>query len=1149
MISAPSDIVTPAELEEASSKRRKDIYFEFTNVTIEQQSLIMNLEIKLNFVMSKYLEKKIKERLLTKLDSIRDVKIHSVFENTESSPRKAEKQKSNSRITSGSKSMNTIYGKRGLAKQIPFEEIKEYVGTPQEIAVEGEIFKTETKDIKADSLLLTIYLAHGMKTVYTKVFMKKKKYETISQHINTGDMVRISGVAEFDRYSNDNVISIKSIEHAEKPDKKDKHKGCKRVELHVHTKMSDNDGFNDVEELVNQAAAWGHSAVAITDHGVVQAFPDAAKTAKKLATLGKKIKIIYGMEGYLYPDEDALREDGSIDIKKHGSFHIILLAKNLTGLKNLYKLVSISHIDYFYKRPRIPRSILKKHREGLIIGSACEAGEVYRAVRNKLPDEELDRIAEFYDYLEIQPLGNNVFMLDAGYVSSMQELKDNNLKIVEVADRLGKPVVATTDSHYPTAESAIYRNIVMSGIGFKESGAGNLYLRTTDEMIEEFSYLGDRTEEIVITNTNRIADMIEEFEPVPKGKFPPKIPGAAEKLRKICYERAAMIYGENMHNDIKSRLDEELNAIIGNGYAVMYIAAQMLVKKSNDDGYLVGSRGSVGSSFAATMSGITEVNPLEPHYVCPKCKWFEFYGKPEICDCGFDMPDKICPNCGTELRKDGLSISFATFLGFKGDKEPDIDLNFAGEYQGKAHKYVGEIFGDKNIFKAGTVATIADKTAYGYVRHYLEENNIHASKCDEEYLLRGCLGVKRTTGQHPGGIIIVPEDHEIYEFCPIQKPANKRDVDIITTHFDYHKIEKNLLKLDILGHDVPQMIRHLQNMTGVDPMDIKLDDKKTLSIFTSIDALDIKEKSYKLVHGTYGIPEFGTAFTRQMLDDIKPTTISELIKISGFSHGTDVWTNNAQDLIRKGTATVNEVISSRDDIMYYLINKGIEKSDAFRIMEDVRKNRELTETELELMKDHGVPDWYIESCRTLKYLFPRAHAAAYVMMAIRMAWFKVYYPAEFYAAYLTTKIDDFDISVATGNIRSVGKELDALEKLGYSATAKEKGKLTVCQIIYELMSRGLEFGSPEPGVSDPCIFNVIDGKIKMPFMAVSGIGKSAAESLDEAYRKKGPFTSLDDVKRKTRLSATNIEDLDRYSVFGDIPQSAQISIFDLQDIG
>lgn len=1169
MIKIPEEILTVAELEEASGKKSGEIDIEITNISVSGiaggKSVALNVDAKLNFVMPKTTENLMKKRILGRIASVERIRVNYTYTGV-MIPKKSEvaeadyfdggyngnggeKRRGRGRKKDGPAFENAsgelvLTGRDFNEDPVPYSELAGFVGSKDRPVIEGEVFAIDTMPIRNGTQLVTILIASEARTFGMKAFVSEDKLKEIQENLSSGDMVRAKGAIEYDTYEHENLMMMSALKKVEKKLKEDTYPNGRRVELHCHTKMSDNDGFNEVSDIVAKAAYWGQPAVAITDHGVVQAFPDAAKEASKQAKNGRNIKIIYGVEGYLYPDEDAIEADGSIDIKKNRTYHIIILAKNQTGLKNIYKLVSKSHIDYFYKRPRIPRSVLEEHREGLIIGSACEAGELYQAVVRGESDDELMRIASFYDYLEIQPLGNNRFMIEDGIASDEEELKANNRKIIEIGDRLGKMTVATTDSHYPTQDASIYRNIIMAGIGFRDTPSDSLYLRTTDEMMEEFAYLGDRAEEIVVTNTNKIADMVEEVLPVPKGKFPPKIEGAEDTLRESCYARAHEIYGDPLPPEIEERLETELSSIIGNGYAVMYIAAQMLVKKSNEDGYLVGSRGSVGSSFAATMAGITEVNPLAPHYICPECKHFEWSDEPGKYDVGYDMPDKACPECGARMKKEGLNIPFATFLGFKGDKEPDIDLNFAGEYQPVAHRYVGEIFGEKNVYKAGTVATIADKTAFGYVKHYVEDNHLSASKYDIDYLVKGCTGVKRTTGQHPGGIIVVPDDHEIYEFCPVQKPANKRDIDVITTHFDYHKIDENLLKLDILGHDVPQLIRHLQVMTGVDPMQIPLDDPKTLSIFTSLDELHIKNENYRFVHGTYAIPEFGTNFTRQMLDDIHPTTVSALIKMSGFSHGTAVWTGNAQDLLRNGTATIDEVISCRDDIMNFLIKKGLPNGDAFKIMEIVRKNRVLSEEQLQMMKDHGVPEWYIWSCETLQYMFPRAHAAAYVMMSIRMAWFKVNYPEHFYAAWFTSKVDNFDADTAVLDIPAVEKRMEEIEKLGNTATAKQKEQLTVYEVMYEAMSRGFSFTEPVLGTAEPCRFSVVDGKVMMPFNAVNGIGDTAAESLAEAFKEK-PFNTLDDVRSRTKLTGTNIEDLKKHGLFAGLPESAQMTIFDL----
>lgn len=1167
MIKIPQDIITPEELADATGRKVREIDIEITGISVEKSSLALVIDTSLNFVMPKNLEAVMKERILQKIGYVNKVRFNYMYTGIQipaSTPGDQNSDASGNRngysngsggeqyrgrkakdepVHDNAAGETILMGKDFSGIPADYNELEAFVGTSEKPVIEGEVFKIESMPIRNDRTLITILIAAKARTFCIKQFVTNSKFAELEDNLKEGDMIRAKGPVEYDTFEHENILKAQSIKKVKKTIKEDTYPNGRRVELHCHSKMSDNDGFNEVEDIVNTAAAWGQPAVAITDHGVVQGFPDAAKAAGKLAKKGKNIKIIYGVEGYLYPDENAFSEDGTIDIKKNRTYHIILLAANQTGLKNIYKLVSKSHIDYFYKRPRLPRSVIEEHREGIIIGSACEAGELYQAVLRGASDEELEKIASYYDYLEIQPLGNNRFMVEEGIVQSNDDIIAMNKKIIEIGDRLGKLTVATTDSHYPTPEASIYRNIIMQGIGFRDTMSDSLYLRTTDEMMKEFEYLGDRAEEIVVTNTNKIADMIGDVLPVPKEKYPPKIAGAEDQLRNSCYETARSIYGDPLPPDIEQRLETELNSIIGNGYAVMYIAAQMLVKKSNSDGYLVGSRGSVGSSFAATMAGITEVNPLPPHYICPECKHYEVSDQLDKYDTGYDMPEKSCPCCGTRMRKEGLNIPFATFLGFKGDKEPDIDLNFAGEYQPVAHRYVGEIFGEKNVYKAGTVATIAEKTAFGYVKHYIEDNNVKANKYDIDYLVKGCTGVKRTTGQHPGGIIVVPDDHEIYEFCPVQKPANKRDTDVITTHFDYHKIDQNLLKLDILGHDVPQLIRHLQVMTGVDPMTIPLDDKKTLSIFTSLDALNIKNPEYRFTHGTYAIPEFGTNFTRNMLDDIHPTTVSALIKMSGFSHGTDVWTNNAQDLLRAGTATIDEVISCRDDIMNFLIAKGLDNSDAFKIMEIVRKNKVLSQEQLDMMKEHGVPDWYIWSCETLKYMFPRAHAAAYVMMSIRMAWFKVNYPAAFYAAWFSSKVDNFDAESIGRGIPEIERRMDELEKLGNTATAKQKEHLTVYEVMYEMLSRGYEFTEPVLGVAQACRFSVVDGKVMLPFNAISGIGDTAAESLAEAFKER-PFSTIDDVRSRTRLSGTNIDDLKRHGLFAGLPESAQMSIFD-----
>ncbi len=1031
---------------------------------------------------------------------------------------------------------NRILGESIDTLPVKMGEITQDSGT---ITIAGIVFKMEERSIRNDKKLLTLLMTDKTTSICVKAFVSENKCGEIFEHIQCGNFIKIRGNAEWDTYENTLVIMAKDIEKGSIIKRQD-NAPKKRVELHAHTKMSAMDGLTEIGELVSTHEEWGHKAMAITDHGVVQGFPDAAHSLSK----GSEMKLIYGMEGYVFDDladKSLTNADGVIDYKKPKTNHIILLVKNQTGMKNLYKLVSLSHLNYFYKRPRLPKSEIVKHREGLIIGAACEAGEVFRAVTGKESEKRIEELVKFYDYLEIQPLCNNQFMIEKGIAKDREELKDFNRKIVELGEKYGKPVCATTDAHYPEPEAAIYRNILMAGMGFDGEGGQGLYLRTTEEMLEEFSYLGEEmAEKVVVENTNLIADMIENVLPVPKEKCPPHIENAEEILKESCYEKAYSIYGNPLPEVIKERLEAELYPIINAGYAVMYVAAQMLVKKSNEDGYLVGSRGSVGSSFAATMAGITEVNPLPPHYICPNCKYLEWGDENEY-DCGVDMDDKDCPKCGTPLKKDGFTIPFQTFLGFEADKEPDIDLNFAGEYQATAHKYVDEIFGAENVYKAGTIGTIAAKTAYGYVMKYFEEKQIPVNKFEVERLAVQCTGVKRTTGQHPGGIIIVPSDREIFEFCPIQHPANDTTSDIITTHFDYHKIDQNLLKLDILGHDVPSMIRQLQDMTGLDPLrDVPLSDLKVNSLFYGIDELGIKDPDYRFVHGSYGIPEFGTKFTRQMLDDTHPTRFADFVRISGFSHGTDVWINNAQEFIKSGQTTIKDAISTRDDIMNYLILKGLPKKNAFQIMERVRKGKGLTEDEESLMLENNVPDWYIESCKRIKYMFPRAHAVAYVMMSYRIAFFKLYYPVEFYATYFTTKADDFNASVILKGSAAILSRMDEIQMKGKNATKKEEDEVIVLEVAYEMYARGYEFIDVQFGISAATKFFAHGGKVLLPFVALEGIGENAARMLVEEYEKQ-PFETVEEIRVRGKANKTAIEALREHGVIRGLPESDQLS--------
>ncbi len=770
---------------------------------------------------------------------------------------------------------------------------------------------------------------------------------------------------------------------------------------------------------------------------------------------------------------------------------------------------------------------------------------MFQGVLSGLPEERLEEMLSLYDYLEIQPLVNNRFLISEGRVSGEEELMNLNRKMVLLGEKYEKPVVATCDVHYIKDKEALYRRILMAGQGYKDAESGEgLYFRTTEEMLDEFSYLGEETaQRVVVENPGRIAETVGKVAPVPEGSFRPEIPNADVRLRENCMKQAVDIYGDPLPEIVANRLERELHSIISNGYAVLYISAELLVKRSLSDGYLVGSRGSVGSSFAATMAGITEVNPLPPHYICEnrECRHSEFVTDTRY-DCGVDLPDKVCPICGSLYRKDGFHIPFETFLGFEGDKEPDIDLNFAGEYQPVAHKFVEEIFGKENVFRAGTIGTVAGKTAYGFVRKYYEEKQKKVGKWETERLTKQCTGVRRTTGQHPGGIIIVPRGHEIYEFCPIQRPANDTNTDIITTHFDYHSIDENLLKLDILGHDVPSMIRMLADMTGVDPLGVPLKDKRVDGIFNGIEGLEIRDTNYPLSHGTYGIPEFGTQFVRQMLDDIKPVHFSDLIRISGLSHGTDVWINNAQSVIRSGEAGIQDVICTRDDIMNGLIAKGLPPKIAFKIMESVRKGKGITEEEAKAMEDHNVPAWYIDSCRKIGYMFPKAHAVAYVMMSYRIAYYKVYYPLAFYAAFFTLKVSDFNAQVILNGPGKVWARIKEITEKGKGATQKEADELTVLEVAYEMLARGLEFERVDLRDSAASKFTLKEGKVKLPFRAMAGVGDTAASNLAEA-RDQGTFLSVDDLRVRAKLNKTAIETLEKAGVLAGLPESNQMTLF------
>ena len=1232
-----------------------------------------------------------------------------------------------------------FYGRNFEGEETEIHEIIDEMG---EVVVRGKIIQLETREIRNEKTIVMFAVTDFTDTIKAKVFTKNERLPELLDKLKEGAFIKMKAVAMMDQFEHDialgSVSGIKTI--PDFTEKRMDHSPVKRVELHCHTTMSDMDGVTDVKKLLKTAMGWGHQAMAITDHGVVQAFPDANHCVE-----GKDFKVIYGMEGYLVDDiknivtdskgqsldstfvvfdiettgfsavndriieigavkvengmitekfsefvnperpipfeiekltsiNDRMVEDApnisvilpkfmdfcggsvlvahnadfdtgfirhncevlglpydytyvdtlgiarsfleglknykldtvveamgctlanhhravddagatadvfvrflerfkkknirdldelntysamSVDaIKKLKTYHIILLAKNEIGRINLYRLVSLSHLDYYARRPRIPKSVLAKYREGLIIGSACEAGELFRAVVDERPEEEIARIVEFYDYLEIQPTGNNEFMIrdpKMTKVSTVADLQELNRKIVELGEKFNKPVCATCDVHFLNPEDEVYRRIIMSNKGFGDADLQPpLYLRTTEEMLDEFQYLGaEKAEEVVVTNTNRIADMIDRISPVRPDKCPPVIENSAGILRDICYNRAHELYGENLPDIATERLERELNSIIGNGFAVMYIIAQKLVWKSVADGYLVGSRGSVGSSFVAYMAGITEVNSLQAHYLCPKCHYVDFdsdYVKSFSGRSGCDMEDRVCPVCGEPLMKEGHDIPFETFLGFKGNKEPDIDLNFSGDYQSKAHAYTEVIFGKGKTFRAATVGTLADKTAYGYAMHYYEEHEQHKRSCELDRISSGCVGVRRTTGQHPGGIIVVPHGEEIYSFTPVQHPANDQTTKIITTHFDYHSIDHNLLKLDILGHDDPTMIRMLEDITGVDATKIRLDDPEVLSLFHGLEALHIKPEDIGGTDlGSLGIPEFGTEFVMQMLRDTKPKAFSDLVRISGLSHGTDVWLGNAQTLIQEGKAQISTAICTRDDIMIYLIDKGVESEQSFKIMESVRKGKGLTPDYEKVMKEHDVPDWYLWSCKKIKYMFPKAHAVAYVMMGIRIAWFKIHEPLAYYAAFFTIRATAFDYGLMCQGKAAIDNHIKAY-KANPNLSKKEQDTLRDMKIVQEFYARGFEFLKIDLYQSDAIKFQVVEGKLLPPFSVIEGMGGIAAEALAVAahaeIERGEKFLSKDDIRQKAKVSQTVLDTMAELGLLGGLPESNQLSIVD-----
>ena len=1038
--------------------------------------------------------------------------------------------------------ITSIFGKPFKGKSVPMQELNLDMGS---VVIEGRVFNVEHKELKKrNAWVINFDMTDNTSSIRVSRFLENKDAKPILENIEVGSVVQVQGKLQVDNYTNETVLKPFAIMPGSMPKRQDKAEGQKRVELHLHTVMSNMDALTDTKAAIKQAAAWGHKAIAITDHGCCQSFTDALHTIEdwkggpKVAGTDEVIKILYGCEGYLVENEDTKYP-----------WHVILFAKNQTGLRNLYHLISDSNLKYFKRsRNRIPKEELIKLREGLIIGSACEAGELFQAILRGDDWETLKEIASFYDYLEIQPLANNRFMLEKGLAKDEEQLREYNRIVVRLGEELGKMVVATGDVHFLNPEDEIFRHILLATKGFDDADKPNpLYFRTTDEMLAEFAYLGEeKAYEIVVTNPNLIADMCDYVRPVPHNLFAPKIENSVEDLKSLVYGKMHRLYGENPPELIRKRIDTELNDIITCHYDVIYMSAQKLVQNSLENGYLVGSRGSVGSSIVAFMSGITEVNSFPPHYRCPnpECKYTTF-DVPKGYECGADLPDAVCPKCGTPYAKEGFNIPFETFLGFGGDKVPDIDLNFSGEYQARAHAYCTEMFGKSHVFRAGTIGTVADKTAFGYVKKYLEERGKTASNAEKTRLATGCVGVRRSSGQHPGGLVVIPQENEIWDFCPVQHPADDPNSDQITTHFEYHSMEENLLKLDMLGHDDPTMIRMMEDLTGVDATTIPLDDKQTMSIFTSSKVLGYEDDEILGPTGAVAVPEFNTRFTRGVLLDTKPEKFDFLVRISGYTHGTDVWLGNAKDLIVSGTARVDQTIGCRDDIMIYLISCGLPEKRAFKIMESVRKGKGLPDGAEEEMVAAGVPDWYIGSCKKIKYLFPKAHAVAYVMMAFRIAWFKVNHPLAFYSAYFYRRSQKggFDATMMTGGMEQVVANIRAIEA-NEDATAKDEDLLTTLEVVYEYYLRGFEFAPISLYESHATKFVVKDGKLIPPFVAVSGLGETAAWDLMNGREGK-TFLSIDEVAAACpKVSKTHLQMLKEAGAFGDLPDTAQVNLFD-----
>ena len=1020
------------------------------------------------------------------------------------------------------------------------------------VVIWGDIFDLDIRSTKdGRSNIITFNITDYTSSYTCKIFEEKERTQLLVSKLHNGLTVMVCGDVRLDTYANDYRINVRNISTVQKVEKTDDAQE-KRVELHLHTKMSDLDAVTSAEDLVKRAIKWGHKAIAITDHGCVQAFPEAMNAA------GDKIKVLYGVEAYFVNDDGIDNIDDREVLKNQPSYHQIIIAKNLTGLKNLYELISMSNLKYFYYRPKIPKSELVKHREGLLIGSACEAGEVFRAILDGKSDEEIEKIASFYDYLEIQPVTNNMFMIRSDKeryadINTEDDIRNLNRRIIALADKLGKMTVATCDVHFMDEKDGIFRKILKSGQGYSDADdQPNIFFRTTDEMLAEFSYLGEETaKEIVITNPNKIADMVDVIRPFPDGVFQPSIEGSEEQLREICWNKAKELYEKDgkIPEYVSDRLSRELDSIIANGFAVLYIIAQKLVWDSEDHGYHVGSRGSVGSSFVATMAGISEVNPLAPHYRCPKCNHTEFFLNGEY-GSGFDMPAKKCPECGEEMKRDGHEIPFETFLGFHGDKQPDIDLNFSGEYQWYAHRYTEELFGKDHVFKAGTIQTVAEQTAYGYVRKYAEERGLVYNKAEIERLKNGCTGIKRTTSQHPGGMVVVPSEYDVTDFTPVQYPANDESKGMITTHFDFRSLHDTILKLDLLGHDVPSIYKHLEDLTGINVNDVDLCDPEVIKLCTSTEPLGVTPDDIGFDIGTLSIPEMGTPFVAEMLKETKPQKFSDLLQISGLSHGTDVWLGNAQELIKSGTCTISNVIGTRDSIMVYLMHMGLEPSMAFNIMESVRKGKVAKgaeknwDTYKQAMRENNVPEWYISSCEKIKYMFPKAHAAAYVIAALRLGWFKIYKPLEYYAAMLTVRGEDMDAVTVLQGKAAIKRNMDAIKQKGKDVSKKEEDQFTIMQIASEMLSRGIELLPVDLYKSHARTYRIENGKLRMPFVALSGVGENAAKALYDAQNDgEGEFLAVDDIQRRSGASSAVIAALREVGALKGIPESMQMSLF------